>query len=40
MSKGDKEVRRATVAIEEEEVEHTIVTKAKEVVGAGSSTMV
>jgi hypothetical protein len=40
MPKEDEEARRASVAMEEEEVEHAIVVKAKEVVEAGSSTMV
>ena len=40
MPKEDEEARRATVAMEEEEVEHVIAAKAKEVVEAGSSNMV
>jgi len=40
MPKEDEEARRVTVAMEGEEVEHPIVVKAKEVVKAGSSTMV
>ena len=40
MPKEDKEARCATVAMEEEEVEHAIAVKAKEVIGAGSSTIV
>ena len=40
MAKEDKEARCATVAMEEEEVEHAIAVKAKEVIGAGSSTIV
>ena len=40
MPKEDEEAWRATVAMEEEEVEHAIVAKAKEVVETGSSTMV
>ena len=40
MPKEDEGVWHATEAIEEREVEHVIVAKAKEVVEAGSSTMV
>ena len=40
MPKEDEEARCATVVMKEEEVERVIVVKAKEVVEAGSFTMV
>ena len=40
MPKENNEARRVTVAMGEEEVKHAIVVKAKEMVEAGSSTMV